>query len=371
MTESPAPWRVAIVGGGPAGCAAAHELAQQGISGVLLEQGVPDRDKPCGDMLVPSATAILRELGIRVEQYAQGSAGGAFDAVELRGSRGILWKVTYPQDAVWVVRRRLLDQSLRDSLPKSIHTLYSTAVSEIRRTHTDLFELDVRTADRRVFTVECESVVIASGAQNSLARAWGISGKGRIAPSISAYLDATVLKTPAFEFIRGCAPGYRWMFPVHGAIANVGICSLVRGAGAALRAAGNALIRDQGIAPDRVVWRGGAAPLWSGEASMWHHEAGIVSCGDAASLVDPINGEGITAALMSGRAAATAILGFLNARRDPASLRHYSRWVQSTFAAKYARSPVRTTWQQLCGLNIARGTSGGELDRGRRSCVRS
>jgi 2-polyprenyl-6-methoxyphenol hydroxylase-like FAD-dependent oxidoreductase len=54
---------VAVVGGGPAGAAAALGAARRGLSVALFEpQAVPD--KPCGEGIMPSGVHALRELGL-------------------------------------------------------------------------------------------------------------------------------------------------------------------------------------------------------------------------------------------------------------------------------------------------------------------
>ncbi len=87
---------------------------------------------------------------------------------------------------------------------------------------------------------------------------------------------------------------------------------------------------------DSVSLRGGLGALWSGKGITWCHEAGVVSCGDAAGLVDPISGEGLTAALVSGKRAGAAIASFLSG--EPGALAEYSRWVRDWGQARYAPS---------------------------------
>jgi flavin-dependent dehydrogenase len=55
---------VAIVGGGPAGCATALALAQRGMSGVCLV--APDRGRPValGETLLPDCRVLLERLGV-------------------------------------------------------------------------------------------------------------------------------------------------------------------------------------------------------------------------------------------------------------------------------------------------------------------
>ena len=62
----------------------------------------------------------------------------------------------------------------------------------------------------------------------------------------------------------------------------------------------------------------------------------MVSCGDAAGLVDPISGEGLTAALVSGKRAGAAVASFLSG--EPGALDDYSRWVRDWAQARYAPS---------------------------------
>jgi flavin-dependent dehydrogenase len=54
--------RILIIGGGPSGVACGIELARNGVETVLFEAGPPDRDKTCGDALVPTANLRSRIL---------------------------------------------------------------------------------------------------------------------------------------------------------------------------------------------------------------------------------------------------------------------------------------------------------------------
>jgi menaquinone-9 beta-reductase len=55
---------VIIVGGGPVGLASAIFAKRAGLEPLILESGIPDGDKACGEGLMPGVTPLLKELGI-------------------------------------------------------------------------------------------------------------------------------------------------------------------------------------------------------------------------------------------------------------------------------------------------------------------
>src|SRR5687767_8793098 len=55
---------IVVVGGGPAGAAAATALARQGHDVLVLDEARFPRDKICGEALSPGAWRALEELGV-------------------------------------------------------------------------------------------------------------------------------------------------------------------------------------------------------------------------------------------------------------------------------------------------------------------
>ena len=54
---------VVVVGGGPAGLAAAIAARLAGLETTVVERALPPIDKPCGEGIMPDGVAILERLG--------------------------------------------------------------------------------------------------------------------------------------------------------------------------------------------------------------------------------------------------------------------------------------------------------------------
>lgn len=57
---------VFIVGGGPAGLAAAIAAKEKGLEAVVADAGEPPIDKACGEGLLPDAVDALARLGVKI-----------------------------------------------------------------------------------------------------------------------------------------------------------------------------------------------------------------------------------------------------------------------------------------------------------------
>jgi flavin-dependent dehydrogenase len=98
---------VCIVGGGPAGLAAAIALRRKGCSVTVFDGAAPSADKACGEGLMPDALAALNDLGIRI---------AAVDSFPFRGirfhDRGRAVAAKFPSGPGRGVRRTTLHRIL-------------------------------------------------------------------------------------------------------------------------------------------------------------------------------------------------------------------------------------------------------------------
>src|SRR5205085_7227751 len=100
---------VVVVGGGPAGLAAAIAARAKGFRVVVADCARPPIEKPCGEGLLPDALAGLRALGITVHD----ADSFAFRGIRFIGS-GHSVDASFPAGHGLGVRRTVLHQLMID-----------------------------------------------------------------------------------------------------------------------------------------------------------------------------------------------------------------------------------------------------------------
>jgi flavin-dependent dehydrogenase len=337
---------VAVIGAGPAGCAAAWVLAQVGIPVCLIERGHPGKDKPCGDAFVADAVAALAAYGVTSALLTE-LGGVPYHQVMLTGALAAAPPAQSGEEPLgWVVPRAVMDQWLRDRVSQKVPTRYETTVTRILPQPGAAGFLLEGHSPAGPLQFPAAAVIIATGAANHLSRAWGIDGDPIMGASLSQYADAPPPEGLVFEFAPHFQPGYAWTFPLANGAINRGVCALGRG-GLALHTRAQRIGEPKSDHP----WRGGGHALWSGRGTRWHHARGIVSCGDAAGLTSPISAEGITAALVSGRQAGIALAEYLAKDRSLDALAAYSAWVSAYGKERYqTQSGAQLIWELWTGL---------------------
>lgn len=325
---------IAVIGAGPAGAATAIRAAKAGASVVVFEKAKQGRDKVCGDGLTPRAVHALHQLEVDI------SSAHRIDGLRMKvnsKSRELDW----PHDgafasygAVWP--RRLLDAHLIDAAHKAGAQILWESEAE-----------PAMDASGKVVGVTsggmkwlADLVVVATGAPGSVARLLGarrtagephgvaIRSYAESPRSAERYLEACLTLKDA----NGTAiPGYGWLFPAGDGTVNIGVGALSTMKG----------YRQLNLNQLLDAYRESVCEQWQlgdylERPRAWRlpmsverrHGDGWLAIGDAAGLINPMNGEGIDYGLESGTIAADEFLA--DPRTAPAN---YDRIIGKRFDA--------------------------------------
>jgi geranylgeranyl reductase len=308
---------VIVVGGGPSGATAAHDLAVLGRKVLLLDRA--GRIKPCGGAIPPR---LIRDFDIPDHLLV-----AKVNSARMVSPTDV--KVDMPIDGgfVGMVDRDVFDEWLRAR---------AAGAGAVRRTGTfKKFEHDKTgmttvhyeertseggTIDRITRT---RSLIGADGALSAVGRQC-LPGADRL-PYVFAYHE--IVRAPCgvenhFDGTRcdvyyngKVSPDfYGWVFP-HGDTVSVGTGSARKGFSLKDSVIG---LRDAaGLRAVETIRREGA-PIPLHPLPRWDDGRNVILAGDAAGVVAPASGEGIYYAMIGGRLSAEAVHEFLETRNAKA-----------------------------------------------------
>jgi geranylgeranyl diphosphate/geranylgeranyl-bacteriochlorophyllide a reductase len=306
---------VVVVGGGPAGATAAHELARQGRSVLLLDRA--GRVKPCGGAIPPR---LIRDFAIPDELLVAKARCARMIApsnhrVDIPIDNGFVGMVNRDSFDEWLRQRAQGAGAVRRTGRFTSLSRDSDGVSvvhyTVRERHTQDEGLPAR--------VRARCIVGADGARSEVARQSGVPGAERTR-YVFAYHE--ILRAPppserSADYDEGrCDVYYQgrfspdfygWVFP-HGDTLSVGTGSADKGF--SLRGSVQHMREVSGLAGAETLRREGA-PLPMKPLPRWDNGRDVVLAGDAAGVVAPASGEGIYYAMVGGQLAAEAAQALL------------------------------------------------------------
>ncbi len=321
-----------VVGAGPAGNAAAYDLARGGARVALVEKQALPRHKTCGGGM---PMVVAQVLGL---DSLRDLAPDAFLEADTHFMRHT-WKFGEPVLApmnpdkadprrlsLWMVRRSVFDNALAQRAASAGAELRDgLAVKSVTLTRGEPARVVAEGKHGR-WDATADTVIGADGANGSVSRSVGLRRERALAIAIEAEVPHTWgdghpdLRPDVCHLEYGAVErGYAWVFP-KGDHLNVG-AGVFRPRDAAGRG-------DSGIAaelrkaileyldllriPRReadLVFHAHPLPIWNGLDRLQTRDNRVLLAGDSAGLINPFFGDGILHALKSGQIAASCILG--------------------------------------------------------------
>ena len=158
MIAFPKSTDVFVVGGGPAGLAAAIATRLRGFDVVVADVQRPPIDKPCGEGLMPDSFAALRRLGVTLDDVEQSFP---FRGIRFHGSSVSVAAVFPEGPAVGIRRTRLHEILIQRAQEAGVSMLWGTRVNGVQGETVLLDGAAVRSR-----------WVIGADGQNSRVRRW-------------------------------------------------------------------------------------------------------------------------------------------------------------------------------------------------------
>ncbi|DAC73356.1 MAG TPA: hypothetical protein DSN98_00270 [Thermoplasmata archaeon] len=306
---------VVVIGAGPAGSTAAKFLSEKGMRVLLLDKSTFPRDKPCGGGLparVLKRYRYIEENGL-VDSFSYEVSLHSFASkynVDIQKNEPI----------VAMILRKKFDAGLVNLATRSGATLLAgKTVKNVKMSEEK---------SRLVLTdgteIESNYVIVADGMWGSIGKQLGTRQSCRNI-GVCVFEEHPLSKRTLDQFFSekrrvhihmnalGVA-GYGWVFPKHKHV-NIGICEFRQAIGSRNEKKNikeiyeNYLktLKETKIIPSNLKIKnpkGGVFPTYPVQRTALQR---AFICGDAAGMVNPLTGEGIYNAMVSGEIAAKVI----------------------------------------------------------------
>jgi len=329
---------IIIVGAGPAGTSTALALADSGLKVALIDKANFPRDKICGDFVAGHGIRVLKALSPALhEKIVQ------FPQKATNKSTRLYVGEHNPMQFDWVltsytIRREHFDQLLLDEVLVTgcADFFPGDGVKEVKNTLSG-----IKLTTKSGVELSARLVIGADGAHSVVARqmAGFKVDREHYGGSVRAYFSNVSQIEEAVNEVyvhKDVVPGYFWLFPVSATTANVGLgmhSRYITKHKVDLKARfynfiekSPVLQQKLGSASIQGDLAGFGLPFFSKKFNI--SGDGYLLVGDAASLIDPSNGEGIMLGIISGQLAAkTAISAFEKQDFSAAQLASYTEAV--------------------------------------------
>jgi geranylgeranyl reductase family protein len=343
---------VLIVGAGPGGSSTAYFLAKKGVNVLLSDRETFPREKVCGDGITLSGVQILCKMNI-LQTLEKSESFQIYKGIRIFAPDGNCVQIEHSdkQDHSisghgFVIRRNEFDELLKENaVAAGAQFVPGFRAIEPFYTNRGLGGIRGQLSNNVSLNIEARLAVISTGANSKIVRtlnlypAMNVSGV-----AMRGYFQTAKPLEPFIELHlnENLLPGYGWIFPLSKRIANIGV-GLYKDKRALRPAFKNFIETIQGFREDlrevEPIGQPRGFPLFNDFLNCKTYADGILAVGEAAGLVDPLTGEGISLALQSGELAAKIVYESLLENEFSASmLSKYETILRARYASYFGRA---------------------------------
>ncbi len=341
---------VIVVGGGPAGSAAATMLARKGWQVTVLEREQFPRDH-VGESLLPASIPVLEELGALPAVESAGFLP-KYGATMVWGSGDAPWSWYFKETSQryphsYQVWRPQFDQILLDNAKaQGVTVLEGHHVTEVIFDGGEAVGVEFTNTDGDTGEGQARFIVDASGQSTLLARHLESKEWDPFFQNLAVYAYFTGAK-PLPEpdqnniFIESYRYGWLWTIPLHTGRSSVGVVVDSKTGQEGIQQNGAKAFLEAQLAQSsltRAMLENAKMDSEPAVVMDWSYTAGkmygpgYILAGDAACFVDPLFSSGVHLALMSGVLAAAYVTTALN---DPSMAKEAGEVYQELYLKEY------------------------------------
>jgi len=351
---------VCVLGAGPGGVATALQLAKLNIPCILVDRATFPRDKICGDAVSGKVVYAFNRIDKRIFEdfYKHDDIKANNWAIKFVYSNGKELDIKYKDVPIEELNTRKPDGYISKRIDFDNYLVSFVRQEKLIDFRENVYITGIEPKDNGfVLTskdgktvIDAKLVIAADGAHSKFAKdIGGIKKENKhYAGAVRAYYKNVKGIHPynhiELHYIKEFTPGYLWIFPLPNGGANVGAGMRTDKLSKTKRNLNKELVeilhnhprfkdRFEDAELDGKI-RGFGLPMGSKKRKISGDNYMLV--GDAASLIDPLTGEGIGNASMSGRFAALHAAECLKAND-----------FSDSFMGQYDKTVYGRLWKEL------------------------